>query len=286
MEKDGDSPSDPCPCPIPLSLHIDALLHLSVAPPPSRSAEMPAPAFIAHPLVPFRTSCRPHPHYKCSTDPPSAGTIATGPNPRRLAKWLAADWSNKDQAIENPTFWAHIHVCFRPLPWSVLDGYALYCESAYDYSLGAPYKSSVVLIVNDGTGQLELESYKINDPEEYWLGAHEPSLLEPLNRDCLVRLDEACNTVYMFDPKINAYVAGVRPRGCIIRRGGTERETWLDSKLMLSEHVYTAWDLGRDLETDDIVWGPKAGAFRFEAIERMHQSVPDEPLSVQTGAPL
>lgn len=234
---------------------------------------------------------RPHhpirrpPQLTCSIAETLPGKPATGPRARRLAKWLSADWSNRSQAIENPTFWAHIHVCFRPLPWSLLSGYSLYCESAYDYNLGLPYKSSVVLVVDAPDGDLELESYKLTNPEDYWLGAHEPDLLQPLSAGELVKLDDACNTLYKWNEKDRTFWGSNRPgKGCRIRRGGKEKETYLDSKLMLSEEVYAAWDQGFDPETDQRVWGTAAGPFVFAAVKRFDHLVPDEPLNVPDPA--
>ncbi|MGL4502877.1 MAG: CpcT/CpeT family chromophore lyase, partial [Planktothrix sp.] len=38
----------------------------------------------------------------------------------KLAKLMAADFSNQAQAFENPPFFAHIRVCIRPLPTELL----------------------------------------------------------------------------------------------------------------------------------------------------------------------
>lgn len=244
-------------------------------------AFLPAPVLLPTPTRPVST------RWRCTTTAsPAAGTIATGANARRLARWLAADWDNKPQSYENPVFWAHIRVCFRPLPWSLLDSYALYCESAYDFNLGAPYKSSVVQVVHNGAGHLELVSYKLKDPEEFWMAAHEPELLEPLTADQLLQMPEACNTVYEWSPAKNAYVAYSRPgKGCRICRGGKEKETYLDSKIMLTEDQYAAWDLGLDPETDERVWGTAAGPFVFSPLANLDYLVPEEPASVASSPP-
>lgn len=39
-----------------------------------------------------------------------------------LARLMAADFSNQEQAFENPPFYAHIRVCMRPLPLELLSG--------------------------------------------------------------------------------------------------------------------------------------------------------------------
>ncbi|MEB3268021.1 MAG: CpcT/CpeT family chromophore lyase, partial [Leptolyngbya sp.] len=43
-----------------------------------------------------------------------------------LARWMASDFSNREQAIENPPLYAHIRVCMRPLPYDLLSGVSLY----------------------------------------------------------------------------------------------------------------------------------------------------------------
>ncbi len=195
----------------------------------------------------------------------TVGKAATCTNAHRLATWLAADWSNKSQALDNPQFWSHIHVCFRPLSWEFLDGcYSFYSESAYDYALGRPYKSAVYRIVEEGSGALELECYKLKDASEFWLGAHEPEILEDLRASDLELMTEHCNTIYQFNEANARYNGNCRPGNkCIIRRAGRGPPTYVDSTLELQQHRYSAWDLGRDPETHERVWGTAAGPFEF-----------------------
>lgn len=158
----------------------------------------------------------------------------------------------------------------------------MYCESAYDYNLGLPYKTSVVLVVNDGAGNLELVSYKVDEPDEFWYGSYEPQLLEGLNRDRLVQMDDACNTMYQYNEEKGYYIGGSRPgKGCRLRRGGKEKETYLDSKLLLTSESYAAWDRGFDLETDEQVWGTAAGPFVFQPVKRLDELVPEEPAQLE-----
>lgn len=217
-----------------------------------------------------------------SSSPPSPTTAPTDLAPEatdavHFGRWLAADWSNKEQALENPPFWAHIHVVFRPLPWSLVDGIAFYAESAYDYMLGNPYKTSVVKVVPTPDGRaLELENYKIKEADEFWLGAHEPELLDGLTADRLVRMPDVCNTVYTWDAVERVYRAATRPgKACIIQRQGAT--TYLDSTAVLSAERYSPWDLGRDPETDERVWGGAAGPFDFVPMKRFADDVPTGP---------
>jgi hypothetical protein len=57
-----------------------------------------------------------------------------------LARWMASDFSNQQQAFDNPPLYAHIRVCMRPLPYGLLSGVSLYLEQAYDFALNQPYR--------------------------------------------------------------------------------------------------------------------------------------------------
>ena len=115
------------------------------------------------------------------------------------------------------------------------------------------------------------------------LGAHEKELLEPLTKSMLLPLPCACNTVYVWVEEEGGYVGFSRPgKGCIIRRGGTERATYLDSKITLGETSYKPWDTGRDLETDERVWGGALGPFDFIAKTRFDDEVSDVYLYISS----
>ena len=58
-----------------------------------------------------------------------------------LARWMAADFSNQQQAFDNPPLYAHIRVCMRPLPLDLLGGMGFYLEQAYDFSAQASLPS-------------------------------------------------------------------------------------------------------------------------------------------------
>mmetsp|Transcript_13147 Transcript_13147/g.23640 ORF Transcript_13147/g.23640 Transcript_13147/m.23640 type:complete len:268 (+) Transcript_13147:134-937(+) len=204
------------------------------------------------------------------------GQMSESTDQYKLACWLAADWSNKEQAIENPPFWSHIRVCFRPLPASFFPdsalSFAFYTESAYDYNLSQPYKSSVIRIsLTPGGDKMELVSYKITkDPEEFFYGSRDPTLLESLDADRLLALPCGCNTVYEWDTRSKMYRGYTRPgKQCRMPKGG-----YLSSEITLREGHYTSWDLGKDEETDETVWGAGAGPFDFYPDESFAHEVP------------
>ena len=177
-----------------------------------------------------------------------------------LVRWMAGDFSNQAQAFENPPFFAHIRVCMRPLPFELMDGVGLFLEQAYDFMLQNPYRLRVLrfTVVNE---RIEIEHYTI-DPEveaQFHGGARKPELLEKLTRDRIIKM---CGCTMITDWTGTSFKGHVEPgKGCRVVRNG--QETYLDNSFEISPQGLISLDRGRDLETDEHLWGSIAGAFEF-----------------------
>lgn len=175
-----------------------------------------------------------------------------------LARWMASDFSNQLQAFENPPFFAHIRVCMRPLPVDLLSGVSFYVEQAYDFMLKNPYRVVVYKLV-DGGDHIELENYKIKDAEKFYGASRDLERLKALKQDDLEKLS-GCNFIVEWTGhSFKGFVeAG---KSCIVFRKG--QNTYLDSDFEIDEENFFSRDRGRDLETDEQIWGSVAGPFHF-----------------------
>ncbi|WP_017317851.1 chromophore lyase CpcT/CpeT [Mastigocladopsis repens] len=175
-----------------------------------------------------------------------------------LARWMASDFSNQEQAFENPPFFAHIRVCMRPLPLEVLSGVSLFVEQAYDYMLNDPYRVRVLKLVNAGN-HIEIENYTIKEEKKFYGASRNLERLKTLTADELEKLP-GCNMIVEWTG--HSFQGRVEPgKGCIVVRKG--QKTYLDSDFEIDEHKFTSRDRGRDLETDEHIWGSVAGPFYF-----------------------
>ncbi|MBK4731149.1 chromophore lyase CpcT/CpeT [Oxynema sp. CENA135] len=175
-----------------------------------------------------------------------------------LARWMAADFSNQEQAIENPPFFAHIRVCMRPLPWELLDGLSLYLEQAYDYMLGQPYRVRVLKLIPTGD-RIQIENYKIDEQEQFFGAAREVERLQELTRE---RLEKIPGSTFIAEWTGEGFKGAIEPgKKCIVVRKG--KTTYLDSQFEITPEVFISHDRGRDPETDEHVWGSVAGPFVF-----------------------
>jgi CpeT/CpcT family (DUF1001) len=176
-----------------------------------------------------------------------------------LVGWMAGDFSNQAQAFENPPFFAHIRVCMRPLPVELLDGVSLFLEQAYDFMLHDPYRLRVLkfVVVDD---KIEIEHYSIAEAESDFYGAsRQPERLATLTRDRLVKMS-GCTMITEWTG--NEFKGYVEPgKGCKVVRNG--QTTYLDNSFEISADKLISLDRGRDIDTDEHLWGSIAGPFEF-----------------------
>ncbi|ERN40322.1 protein of unknown function DUF1001 [Rubidibacter lacunae KORDI 51-2] len=177
---------------------------------------------------------------------------------RTLVQWMAADFSNQAQALENPPFFAHIRVCMRPLPLDLLSGPSLLLEQAYDYMVSQPYRiRALKFVVTDD--RIEIENYTLREPEKFHGATRDRDRLGQLRADQLDKLT-GCNSIVSWTG--DSFKGEVEPgKACIVVRNG--KKTYLDSTFEIDADKLVNLDRGRDLETDERVWGTIAGPFHF-----------------------
>ena len=177
---------------------------------------------------------------------------------KTLAQWMAADFSNQEQAFENPPMYAHIRVCMRPLPLSLLDGVSFFVEQAYDYMLNNPYRVRVLKLIQSGD-RIEIENYTVKDENKFFGASRNPERLQTLQLDQLEKLP-GCNMIVEWTG--HSFKGRVEPgKACMVVRKG--KETYLDSSFEIDQDKFISLDRGRDPETDEHVWGSVAGPFYF-----------------------
>ena len=178
---------------------------------------------------------------------------------------ISGEWSNKTQSQKFPALWAHIHVCYRPLPFELLEMNSFYIESAFDYMIDRPYKTAVMgLIKKDNF--IEAKNFRIIKPEEYWFGSYDKSLLKTLNKSRLIETPSICSTIFEYKKEDDIFIGFTKPgKKCIINVDS--KKTYLDSRITLSKDEYTSWDIGRDVENDIQLWGATSGPFCFSKIK-------------------
>jgi CpeT/CpcT family (DUF1001) len=175
-----------------------------------------------------------------------------------LARWMAADFSNQEQAYENPPFYAHIRVCIRPLPLELFSGVSLFLEQAYDFMLNQPYRMRVMNLIQ-AENHIAIEHYTVKEEQKFYGASRNPERLQDLSLEQLQKMP-GCNMVVEWTG--NSFKGRVEPgKGCIVVRDG--KNTYLDNEFEIDAKEFFSLDRGRDLDTDEHLWGSIAGPFHF-----------------------
>ncbi|MEO0771410.1 MAG: chromophore lyase CpcT/CpeT [Cyanobacteria bacterium J06649_4] len=185
-----------------------------------------------------------------------------------LTKWMAADFSNQEQAFENPPFFAHIQVCMRPLPKGFQSGVSLYLEQAYHFQLDRPYRVRVLHFIQRENDVL-LENYRVKDEEKFYGSARDLTKLATLTANDLEPMG-GCDIIVEWTG--DSFRGKVEPgKKCMVERKG--KSTYLDNEFIVTESHMTSYDRGRDPQTDELVWGSVAGPFEFDKVTRFAHEV-------------
>lgn len=185
-----------------------------------------------------------------------------------LIRWMAADFSNQEQAIENPPFFAHIRVCMRPLNRFLPEGMSLYLEQAYDYMINQPYRVRVLHFIPQ-EDHILLENYRLSEQETFYGAARDLEKLKTVTPNVVEKMP-GCDMTVRWSGK--SFIGKVVPgKQCIVERNG--KTTYLDNEFEITPDRLVSYDRGRDPETDELLWGSIAGPFEFEKRERFEQEV-------------
>jgi hypothetical protein len=136
---------------------------------------------------------------------------------------------------------------------------SLFLEQAYDIALDQPYRTRVLkFIVKQDC--IEIENYLVKEEQRFCGGARNPKLLASLTLEDL-ELTCGCNMIVTWTGK--SFRGVVEPgKSCRVNWRG--QETYLDNEFEIDGETLLSLDRGRDLETDERVWGSIAGPFHFQ----------------------
>ena len=189
---------------------------------------------------------------------------------KTLVSWMAAEFSNKEQAYENPPFFAHIRVCMRPLPIAFFGVPGLYLEQAYDFAQDQPYRIRVLKFV-ESDGKIQIPHYRLKNDDAIRGAARDLNKLATLK---LEDLDLMCGCGMDVAWTGSGFKGIVEPgKQCFVDRNG--QKTYLDNEFEVLDQGSTliSLDRGRDLETDERIWGSIAGPFHFKRVQNFASEI-------------
>jgi hypothetical protein len=178
-----------------------------------------------------------------------------------LVQWLAGEFENQAQALDQPAWFVHLRLWHRPLPFLIAGYPALFAEQANALYLDKPYRQRVVSFrPTEQPDRLHAQYYACKQPDRWQGGGANPDRLQLLTLEDLERLPGCELTVtqqdhwFKADPDPNAQ--------CCFQYQGETRQVILGFEV--STDTFLSYDRGVDPNTGQALWGAMMEAYRFQ----------------------
>ncbi|MGP1383262.1 MAG: chromophore lyase CpcT/CpeT [Thainema sp.] len=178
-----------------------------------------------------------------------------------LAQWLAGEFSNQSQALDQPAWFVHLRLWHRPLPQRFANHMALFAEQANVLHLDQPYRQRLMLLKPDTDPQiLQVQYLAFRDPSQFRGAGTNPERLAAITSDDVEHLSGCVLTVRQNN---GTFEATMPPEArCCFQYAGQTRQVELGFTATPQE--FYSRDRGIDPETGQGLWGAMMGAYQFQ----------------------
>ena len=177
----------------------------------------------------------------------------------QLTSWMAGEFSNREQSLDQPVWFVNLVWWQRPLPFSLLGSITIFAEQANALILDRPYRQRILQFVeNDGKIQVKYWGFKA---PAAWSGAGRDRLnqitindIEPL-AGCLLDISFANGRYQAQMPK---------DAKCCFQYLEESRQVILGFEVSANE--FWSGDRGINPETGSAIWGAIMDFYKFKKI--------------------
>jgi hypothetical protein len=181
-----------------------------------------------------------------------------------LARYLAGEFDNQQQALEEPAWYVHLHLWHRPVPLFAEDSLTLFAEQANIVNLDKPYRPRLLRLRQTAPTSLQVNYYMLNDPDALRGAGQHPERLKRLTPEQITFLPDCTLAVQQRQISANAYgfsTTAATDSPCRFTYNGTTYQVSLGFDV--TEREFHSYDKGIDPSTGKATWGALLGPFRF-----------------------
>jgi hypothetical protein len=183
-----------------------------------------------------------------------------------LVHWLAGEFDNREQALNDPTWFVSLRLWHRPLGQSVGGVAAFFAEQANTVYLDQPYRQRVFrLEPSPNAEQWQVQYFAFKSPSQVQGAGQDPDRLRSLTLDDLELLPTCVLTLrqqgdrFLAEPKLGQL--------CSFQYNGQTRYVRLGFEVAANE--FWSCDRGVDPETNQGLWGALMGPYHFKKIQNL-----------------
>jgi hypothetical protein len=183
-----------------------------------------------------------------------------------LARYMAGEFDNQQQAIAEPVWYVHLRLWQRPVPLFTEDSLTLFAEQANIVNLDKPYRPRILRLQSSDTtpASLQVQYYMLKDTEAIRGAGRNPELLRQLTSEDIEFLPGCNLTVKQQQLGPNAYefsASSATGTPCGFSYKGNSYQVSLGFEATAEE--FRSYDKGIDPTTGKALWGALMGPFRF-----------------------
>ncbi|MEN9521278.1 MAG: hypothetical protein RLZZ381_3866 [Cyanobacteriota bacterium] len=189
-----------------------------------------------------------------------------------LASYLAGEFSNQSQAIEQPAWFVNLRLWIRPVPIFTDDSITLFAEQANILKLDRPYRPRILRLRE--RENIEVEFYMLEDLATARGAGQNKALIAQITPEkikflpnCTLKVatQELANSTYCFE------TTPVTDEPCTVTYQGSTFQVFLGFKATAAELL--TYDKGIDPATGQGTWGALMGAYSFRKLQDFAQEL-------------
>lgn len=183
-----------------------------------------------------------------------------------LARYMAGEFDNQQQAIAEPVWYVHLRLWQRPVPLFTEDSLTLFAEQANIVNLDKPYRPRILRLQSSDTtpASLQVQYYMLKDTEAIRGAGRNPELLRQLTSEDIEFLPGCNLTIKQQQVTPNSYefsASSATGTPCSFSYQGNSYQVSLGFEATAEE--FRSYDKGIDPTTGKAIWGALMGPFRF-----------------------
>ncbi|MGD1919165.1 MAG: chromophore lyase CpcT/CpeT [Pleurocapsa sp.] len=179
-----------------------------------------------------------------------------------LANYLAGEFDNQQQALEQPARYVHLRLWIRPVPIFTEDSITLFAEQANVIKLNQPYRPRILRLRQKEN--IEVEFYMFEDLATAQGAGQNKDLIKNITPDQIKFLPNCTLKVTTQAVNMGKYSFETTPicdRPCSVTYQGTTFQVFLGFKA--TADALLTYDKGIDPDTGKGTWGALMGAYQF-----------------------
>jgi len=179
----------------------------------------------------------------------------------QLASWMAGEFSNREQSLEQPVWFVNLVWWQRPIPSQVLGSPAIFAEQANALILDRPYRQRILQFV-ENDGKIQVKYWGFKDPVA-WTGAGRDR--DRLNQITINDIEPLAGCLLDVSFANGRYKAEMpKDAKCCFQYLNESRQVALGFEVSADE--FWSGDRGVEPETGTAIWGAIMDFYKFKKI--------------------